>query len=104
MAVSQICEFLEQGNIRNSVNFPLCEMPLSGKDRVVIANKNVPKMVSQIATVLASEKHNIADMLNKHRDEIAYNIIDLDGELRDETVVQIKRIEGVIMVRKITSG
>jgi D-3-phosphoglycerate dehydrogenase len=101
MAVTQVRNFLEQGNLRNSVNFPDCEMPYVGNTRIIVANRNVPNMVGQITTVLAEEKMNISEMLNKHRDDFAYNIIDIDGPAKETLVERIKKIEGVIMVRVI---
>ncbi len=99
MAARQVSEFLERGNIANSVNFPNCEMARSEKARIIIANRNIPNMVGQITTLLAEEMINIEDMLNKHRDGLAYNIIDVDESITPETVDKIRRIEGVIMVR-----
>jgi D-3-phosphoglycerate dehydrogenase len=101
MAAKQIKTFLETGNIRNSVNFPDCVMEASGKRRLIIANKNIPNMVGQITTVLAAGKINIADLLNRHRDELAYNIIDIDGELSAGLADELRAIEGIIMVREI---
>jgi len=99
MAVDQVKDFLENGNIKNSVNFPNTGMARNGGFRLIIANRNVPKMVGNITAVLADEDINIADMLNKHRGEIAYNIIDIDGEISEEQVQKIRDIEGIIMVR-----
>jgi D-3-phosphoglycerate dehydrogenase len=102
MAVSQIREFLEHGNIKNSVNFPDCELDSVGSGkRIVIANRNVPNMVGQISTTLASEKINIADMINRHKGDYAYNIIDIDDKIPSTTIDKLKGIEGVIMVRQI---
>jgi D-3-phosphoglycerate dehydrogenase len=99
MAVEQVRDFLENGNIKNSVNFPECSMPQSTHSRIIIANKNVPNMVGQITTVLADKKINIADMINKHRGDYAYNIIDTDTEISEDVLSLLKKIEGVIMVR-----
>jgi D-3-phosphoglycerate dehydrogenase len=74
-------------------------MPRNGGYRLIIANKNIPKMVGNITSVLADENINIADMLNKHRGDIAYNIIDIDGEIVEDQVKKIRDIEGIIMVR-----
>lgn len=101
MAVDQLKDFLENGNIKNSVNFPNTGMPRNGGYRLIIANKNIPRMVGNITSVLADEEINIADMLNKHRGDIAYNIIDIDGEISDEQVQKIRDIDGIIMVRLI---
>ncbi|MDX1286252.1 MAG: 3-phosphoglycerate dehydrogenase family protein, partial [Draconibacterium sp.] len=88
MAVNQLREYLENGNIKNSVNFPSAEMERNGGSRILIANKNVPNMVSQISTVLAAEGLNIDNMLNKKRDNIAYNIIDVDSENVDVSITE----------------
>ncbi len=101
MAVKQIRSFLEQGNIRNSVNFPDCEMDISGKKRIVIANMNIPAMVGQITAIMAKEGINIADMLNKSKGNIAYNIIDIDSEISEESVEKIRSINGVTMVNTL---
>jgi D-3-phosphoglycerate dehydrogenase len=101
MAVKQLKDFLECGNIVNSVNFPNCELPRSANTRLVIANKNVPMMIGQITTVLAEKKINIADMLNRHKGDIAYNIIDVEGAIDAATIDKIKKIEGIIMARMV---
>ena len=103
MAVDQVRDFLENGNIKNSVNFPSCRMPRNGRNRLIIANKNIPRMVGNITTVLADENINIADMLNKNRGDIAYNIIDVDGDITEEQIQKIREIEGIFMVRLLPS-
>jgi len=97
--VNQLIEYLENGNIVNSVNFPLAEMDRNGGSRIVIANKNIPNMVSQISTLLANEGLNISNMLNRNKDEIAYNIIDMDEIVPEGIKEKIAAIEGVVMVR-----
>jgi len=99
MAVDQVRDYLENGNIRNSVNFPEAIMPRAGKTRLIIANKDIPKMVGNITSVLAEEDINISGMLNKNRDEIAYNIIDVDSGISQEQADKIRNMDGVIMVR-----
>ena len=101
MAVEQMREYLENGNIINSVNFPSAEMERNnGGARILIANKNVPNMVGQITTALANADVNIANMLNRNRNEIAYNIIDVyRKEVEPEIVEKLAAIEGVFMVR-----
>ncbi len=102
MAVNQVKDFLENGNIKNSVNFPNAEMELHNEARILIANKNVPNMVSQISAVLATEGINIDNMLNKKRGDIAYNIIDVDSKTIDESIKEkLMTIEGIFMVRII---
>jgi D-3-phosphoglycerate dehydrogenase len=102
MAAAQTRDFLENGNIKNSVNFPDCGLDFRTRARVVIANRNIPNMVGQITGALAAEKINIADMLNRHKGELAYNIIDVDGEAPEGAADKIRAIEGVIMARVIT--
>ncbi|QDT08899.1 phosphoglycerate dehydrogenase [Planctomycetes bacterium K23_9] len=102
MVADQVREYLEDGTIKNSVNFPEAFMPRGGGGkRITIANANVPNMVGQISTILATANLNIADLLNKSRGDIAYTIIDVDGEVSDDTVVSLKGIEGVLSLRVI---
>lgn len=103
MAVEQLREYLENGNIINSVNFPTAEMDRTTDGaRILIANKNIPNMVGQITTSLASANVNIANMLNRNRGDIAYNIIDVyRKEVEQEIVDILEGIEGVFMVRVI---
>ncbi|MGD0835110.1 MAG: phosphoglycerate dehydrogenase [Polyangia bacterium] len=104
MAAHQLGDYLRYGNVNNSVNFPSCEMAYRRRTRIVVANANVPNMVGQITTVLASARINIVDMMNKSAGELAYNIIDVDG-LVDETLVgTIRAIAGVLMARLIPGG
>lgn len=101
MAAQQLRGFLEYGNVVNSVNFPECQMPARNYDRLLIANRNIPNMVGQVTKILADSKINILDLVNHHKDEVAYNIIDVDGDLGGETVDAIRNIEGIIMVRHL---
>lgn len=101
MAVDELKNFLEKGTIKNSVNFPDCELSHSGNPRLLVANLNVPNMVGQITTILAGNKINIAAMLNGHKGNIGYNIIDVEGEITEEVLEKIKKIDGVKMVRFI---
>jgi len=101
MAVEQVRDFLESGNVKNSVNFPACALPVMGRNRIVVANANVPNMVGQITTVLAADKINIVNMMNKSAGELAYNIIDIDGDLAEAQVERLRKIEGVITARLI---
>ncbi|MGA9231135.1 MAG: phosphoglycerate dehydrogenase [Exiguobacterium oxidotolerans] len=100
MAVDQLKTFLETGNIRHSVNFPSVELPDSGKRRLTIAHQNIPNMVGQIASVLATERINIANMINGSKGPIAYTIIDIDNHL-DETIslTQLDAIPGILKTR-----
>ncbi|MFA7490160.1 MAG: 3-phosphoglycerate dehydrogenase family protein [Mariniphaga sp.] len=102
MAVNQLKDFLEDGNIKNSVNFPEAHMDRNGGSRILIANQNIPNMVSQISSVLASEGLNIDNMLNKKYENIAYNIIDVtQTEIDGDIAEKLKAIKGVFMVRII---
>ncbi|GAB3423641.1 phosphoglycerate dehydrogenase [Niabella aquatica] len=99
MAARQTKVYLETGNIKNSVNFPNCEMPLSGAQRITVAHKNIPNMLGQISTALAESGLNIGDMINKSRGDYAYTIIDLEAPTTEESLSKIKAIEGVLKVR-----
>ena len=101
MAARQMKDFLQFGNVKNSVNFPNCEMPDMGRTRIVVANANVPNMVGQITTVLAADKINIIDMMNKSAGELAYNIIDVTGNVTEAMIDKLRKIDGVIMARLI---
>ncbi len=101
MVVNQIKDYLENGNILNSVNFPEAKMPRAGKDRLAITHKNVPNMVGQISTVIADSGTNIVDMLNKSRDDVAYTLIDLESETSDTVIDNLKQIEGILTVRSL---
>jgi D-3-phosphoglycerate dehydrogenase / 2-oxoglutarate reductase len=101
MAAKQIKDFLELGNIKNSINFPVAKMPRNGGARIIIGNKNVPGMVGKITSILAEADINISDMLNRHKNDMAYNIIDVDGDISDDLVAKIKAMEAVVLVRVI---
>lgn len=104
MAANQLIDFLENGNIRNSVNFPKAVMDRSNCARIIIANRNIPNMVSQITSILAQDNINIANMLNRNKNEVAYNIIDTDCiEAPDCVRQKIEAIDGVLMVRILPS-
>ena len=95
-------DFLENGTIRNSVNFPEAILPRTlGASRLAIANENVPNMVGQISTALAEAKLNIADLLNKSRGELAYTLIDVDGAISQSVLEKLRAIQGVLAVRAI---
>jgi D-3-phosphoglycerate dehydrogenase len=100
MVAEQVRDFLENGNIRNSVNYPEAILPrVPNTTRLAIANSNVPNMVGQISTCLAAARLNIADLLNKSRGEYAYTLIDTDGAVADELLRRIRAIEGVLCAR-----
>jgi D-3-phosphoglycerate dehydrogenase len=100
MVADTLKDFLENGNIRNSVNFPEAVLPRApSSTRLAIANSNVPNMVGQISTCLASANLNIAELLNKSRGEYAYTLIDTDGSLSEDIVKKIRSIDGVLAAR-----
>jgi len=106
MVADQISDYLENGNITNSVNFPDAVMPRSvvtGQKgtRIAVTNKNVPNVVGQITTKLADASLNILDLLNKSRNEFAYTLIDVDGDVNDSLVAELQSIEGVLRVRAL---
>ena len=102
MGADQLMDFLENGNIKNSVNFPTSFLDRTADagscTRLAISNRNVPKMLGQILSVLADQNINVRDMLNKSRDDIAYNLIDLEARPSEEALVAISEIEDVIKV------
>lgn len=102
MAADQLMDFLEHGNIKNSVNFPSISLDRAANaekgTRLAICNKNVPKMLGQIMSVLADQNINVIDMINKSRNEIAYNLIDVESRPSDEALAQIAQITDVIKV------
>ncbi len=101
MAAEQLKQFLEMGNIINSVNFPDCTMALSDAKRIVIANRNIPAIIGSITQIFAEAKINIKDMLNKSKGDYAYNIIDIDGKIDEKTVTRLNEIKDILMVRVI---
>ena len=102
MVADQVRDFLENGNIRNSVNYPEAVLPrVAGATRLAIANSNVPNMVGQISTCLAGARINIADLLNKSRGEYAYTLIDVDGTLGEDLLAKIRGIQGVLSARLV---
>jgi len=101
MVVDQMRDYIENGNINNSVNFPQVSMPRMKRCRLPVTNLNVPNMVGQITTKLASANINIVDMMNKSSGEVAYTIVDVDTPICAELFADIKQIEGVLSVRVI---
>ena len=99
MVADQIRDYLETGNVTNSVNFPEIQLPTNGGHRLIVVNNNVPNMVGQVSTDLADADLNILDMLNRSRGEIAVTLIDVDRPVPEETVEAIRGIDGVLSVR-----
>ena len=99
MIAKQIKDYLENGNIVNSVNFPDAKMPRAGKERLAITHRNIPNMVGQISTAVAKEGANILDMINKSRNDFAYTLIDLENKISNTVIEDIKLVEGILKVR-----
>src|SRR5690606_11608704 len=98
MAVDQLKDFLENGNIRNSVNFPSLSLKRSAGSRLAVVNQNVPGMLGKILSILADKDLNVTDMLNKSREDIAYNLIDIETAPDEDALAQIAAIDHVIKV------
>ncbi len=99
MVSEQVADYLENGNIQNSVNFPNIAMPRESKYRLAIANANVPNMLGQISTTLAGAGLNIQNMLNKSRGDMAFTLVDVETEVPAQVVEQLQAIHGVLRVR-----
>lgn len=101
MAAQEIADFLENGNILNSVNLPNCEMPVNGVGRVTVIHKNVPNMIAQFTAIFSEVGINICDMINKSKKDVAYTIINTDDMITNDLVDKLNAIEDVIKVRVI---
>jgi len=101
MVAEQVKDYLENGHVTNSVNFPEVYMPRNGGFRLAVVNSNVPNMVGQISTALADAGLNIVDMLNKSRGDLAYTVVDVDSDVTEATLSSISAIEGVLSVRSM---
>ncbi len=105
MAAREIKDYLETGNIVNSVNMPNASLPYTGKRRVTVYHKNVPNMVGQITSGLSERHLNIADMVNRSRGDYAYTMIDIDNEVAEDVLTELKtaidKVDGVVMSRII---
>ena len=100
MAVKEIMDYLENGNIRNSVNYPNCDMGVCrAVCRLTVLHRNIPNMIGQITAVLAAEGINISDMTNKSKDKFAYTMVDLEQKAAEEALERIRSIDGVLRVR-----
>ncbi len=102
MAVKEMMDYLENGNIRNSVNYPNCDMGVCRTaSRVAVFHLNIPNMIGQVTGTVASGNVNISDMTNKSRDKFAYTLLDLESKADEATVEKLRKIEGVLRVRVI---
>jgi D-3-phosphoglycerate dehydrogenase len=101
MVVQQVRDYLENGNIRNSVNFPEAILPRTEGFRICIANANVPNMLGQISSTLAGSGLNILDMLNKSKGELAYTLVDVERPVTGPVLDQLRAIDGVLTVRAL---
>jgi D-3-phosphoglycerate dehydrogenase len=101
MVVDQVREYLDNGNVSNSVNFPAVYMPREAAHRVAVVSQNIPNMVGQISTAMADAGINIHNMVNKSRGDIAYTMLDLDSPAPQAALSKIKAIEGVMNVREL---
>ena len=102
MAAAEVKDFLENGNITHSVNFPDCDMGAKGEgERITILHKNIPYMIGQFTALLAEKNMNIEVMTNKSRKEYAYTMLDVDGTVSEDVEAQLAAVEGVLKVRVI---
>jgi D-3-phosphoglycerate dehydrogenase len=101
MAADQLMDYLENGNIVNSVNFPSTKMPRNGGYRITFCNENVPKVLGNVLSLLADRSMNVIDMVNKSRDDIAYNIVDVETEPTAELLEEIRNVDGIVVVRSL---
>jgi D-3-phosphoglycerate dehydrogenase len=101
MAAEQLMDFLANGNIRNSVNFPATRMMRNGGHRITFSNENVPRVLGGVLSVLADHDINVSDMVNMSRGDIAYNIIDVENKPDKSILDAIAGAEGVIRVRLV---
>lgn len=101
MAAGQLRDFLENGNVRNSVNFPTLQLERVSGCRLSVSNENVPKILGSVLAILADENINVIDMLNKSREGIAYNLIDIESRAGEAVLDKMRSLKGVINVRLI---
>ncbi|MGB0714058.1 MAG: phosphoglycerate dehydrogenase, partial [Gammaproteobacteria bacterium] len=99
MVAEQVRDYIENGNVRNSVNFPALSLPRGGDARIAVANANVPDMVAQISHALGEAGINILHMANESRGDLAYTLVDVTGEVSEEVVRHIEAVDGVLSVR-----
>ena len=102
MAARQLRDYLENGNIRNSVNLPALEQPWSGIARLCIIHRNIPGAIAAITKVLSDDNVNVENMTNKSKKDYAYTVVDINAKIRDDVVDEIRALEGVLRVRLLT--
>jgi len=101
MIADQIKDFLENGNIKNSVNFPAVKLPRGGKSRVALTHKNMPDMIAKITTAVGEAGFNIHHMRNESRNELAYTLMDIECEIGEDLIEKFSMIEGVLKARQV---
>lgn len=102
MAVQELTDYLENGNIKNSVNYPNCDMGIcQAESRIAVLHLNIPNMIGQVTGTLAEQGVNISDMTNKSRDQYAYTLLDLEARPTPETIEKLKGIKGILRVREV---
>ena len=102
MAADELMDYLENGNIKNSVNYPSCDMGIcQTESRVAVLHMNIPNMIGQVTGTLASQGVNISDMTNKSRDKYAYTLLDLEHKAEESTIEKLRAIKGVLRVRVV---
>ncbi len=100
--VKQLRDYLENGNIRNSVNYPNCDMGVRGDNtRILLLHRNVPNMIGQFTRILAEDNMNIADLTNKSKGKYAYTMIDIDSPVPDRVAEELERVKEVLRIRII---
>jgi len=101
MIADQIKDFLENGNIKNSVNFPAVKLPRGGKSRIALTHKNMPDMIAKISTAVGDAGYNIHHMRNESRNELAYTLMDIECEIGNDLIDKFSAIEGVLKARQV---
>ncbi len=102
MAAKELVDYLENGNIKNSVNYPACDMgECKAAVRIALLHKNIPNMIGQITAVLAAKDHNITDLTNKSKGDYAYTLIDLGSDIDEEMLSKLSKIDGILRVRRV---
>ncbi|MBN4063803.1 3-phosphoglycerate dehydrogenase, partial [Cardiobacterium sp. AH-315-I02] len=101
MVADQIKDFLQNGNIKNSVNFPEVSLPRGGQSRVALTHKNMPDMIAKISTTVGDAGYNIFHMRNESRNDLAYTLMDIESEVGEDLIEKFVAIDGVLKARKI---